>query len=76
MIRFSAKNPHLTSKLVIICATCAGANLGVLVFKLSVLRQKLAIICITRVEAYLIDLALKISVFKNLSLFVPKIVFK
>ena len=45
--------------------------------KLSVLRQKLVTICTTRAEANrLIDLAIKISVFKNVSLFVPKIVFK
>ena len=44
--------------------------------KPSVLRQKLVIICTTRAEANLIDLAFKISVFKNVSLFVPKIIFK
>ena len=44
--------------------------------KLSVLRQKLVVICTTRVEANLIELAFKISVVKNVSLFVPKIVFK
>ena len=53
-----------------------GAILRVLVSKLSVLHQKLVIICTTRAEANLIDLAFKISVFKNLSLFVPKIVFR
>ena len=52
-----------------------GANFRVLVSELSVLRQKL-VICTTHAEAKLIELALKISVFKNLSLFVPKIVLE
>ena len=53
-----------------------GVNFRVLVFKLSVIRQKFVIICTTRAEAKLIDLAFKIRVFKNLPLFVPKIVFR
>ena len=43
----------LRQKFVIICATLAGANLGVLAFKISVLRQKLVIICPTRAGANL-----------------------
>ena len=43
----------LHQKLVIICATRAGAILGVLAYKISVLRQKLVIICATRARANL-----------------------
>ena len=44
--------------------SCAGANLGVLEAKISVLRQKLVIICATRAGANLGILAAKISVFR------------
>ena len=42
-----AKIIALRPKLVIVCATCAGANLGILAAKISVLRPKLVIICAT-----------------------------
>ena len=44
--------------------SCAGANLGVLAFKISVLRQKLVIICATRAGAKFSILAFKIGVLR------------
>ena len=38
----------LTQKLVILCATSAGANLDNLAFKIYILSQKLVTICATR----------------------------
>ena len=46
-----AKISVLRLKLVIICATRAGGNLGILSAKISV-RQKLVIICATRAGAF------------------------
>ena len=43
----------LRQKLIIICATAAGANLGALACKMSVLRHKLVIISATCVGAIL-----------------------
>ena len=40
----------LRQKLIFICATRTGANLGNSAFKISVLRQELVIICATRGE--------------------------
>ena len=50
----------LRQKLVIICATRAGANLRVLEFIIIVLRQTLVIICATRTGAKLGVLAFKL----------------
>ena len=58
--RFSLYNHRFKPKLV--CATSAGANLGVLDSKVSVLRQKLVIICATRAGAKLAVLLVKISI--------------
>ena len=55
-----------------ICATRAGANIGVLASKISVLCQKLAIICATRAGEVFGVLRVKSPFYdKNLSLFVP-----
>ena len=54
----------LRQNLVIICASRAGANLGVLAFKIRVLRQKLVIICATRAGANFRVLAFKVSVLR------------
>ena len=53
----SATTPHSFNSL-----SCAGANLGVLAFKISVLRQKFVINCATCAGAKLGVLALKIIV--------------
>ena len=52
-------------KLEIICAICAGANLGVLAAKISVLRRKLVIIVATRAGVHLGVLAAKICVLRK-----------
>ena len=54
-----ATTPHSFNSL-----SCAGANLGVLAFKISVLRQKLVIICATRAGAKFGILAFQISVLR------------
>ena len=54
----SVSSPKL---LVIVCAIRAGANLCVLVFKISVLRRKLVIICATRAGANFGVLGFKIE---------------
>ena len=53
----SATTPHSFNSL-----SCVGANLGILAFKISVLRQKLVIMCATRAGEILSILAFKISV--------------
>ena len=50
--------------MVIICATRAAADLGLLAFKISVLRQKL-VICATRAGAILGELVFKISIIRQ-----------
>ena len=48
------------------CHSClAGANLGVLAFKISILRQKLVIFCATCTRAILSVLACKISALRQ-----------
>ena len=54
----------LRQKIVIICATRAGSNLGILTCKISVLRQKLVNICATRAGAIFDVLACRISVLR------------
>ena len=56
----SATTPHSFNSL-----SCAEANLGVLAFKINVLRQKLVIICVTRAGANLGVLAFKIKVLRK-----------
>ena len=54
-----------------ICVTRAGADIGVLASKISVLRQKLVIICATRLGDFFGVLRVKSPFYvKNLSLFV------
>ena len=52
-------------KFVIICSTHTGANLGVLAFKICVLRQKFVIICSTHAGGHLGVLAVKISILRQ-----------
>ena len=55
----SATIPHSFNSLL-----CAEANLGVLAFKISFLRQKLVIICATRAGAKFGIWAFKISILR------------
>ena len=55
----SATTPHSFNSL-----SCAGANLGVLAFKISVLRQELVIVCATRAGVNLGHLAFQINILR------------
>ena len=58
------KNERFTSE-IHICATCTGANLGVLACKIRILRQKVVIICATRAGAIFGISVCKISVLRQ-----------